>query len=268
MAGAIVVGACAVPHPDWLRPDWHAPGVGALMTTRRGGASAAPFDGLNLRPGVGDDPLAVARNQRLLADAIGAQPVWLNQVHGSSVVRLGAADALPGAAVHEADASFTTEPGVVCAVQVADCLPVLFAAPEGRAVGAAHAGWRGLASGVLEATLRAVCDAAGCEPADVQVWLGACIGPGAFEVGPDVLAAFGATAGSGASTRFVPRGAGKWLADLAGLARDRLGAAGVRAISGGSLCTVSEPSRFFSFRRDGVTGRFAAVVWIEAGRRG
>lgn len=266
MAGAIV--GVRAPHPDWLVPDWHAPGIGALMTTRQGGSSVAPFDSLNLRLGVGDDPQAVARNQGLLADAIGARPVWLNQVHGASVVRLGAADAMPRAPVHEADASFTTEPGVVCAVQVADCLPVLFAAPDGRAVGAAHAGWRGLALGVLEATLGAVCDAANCEPADVQVWLGACIGPSAFEVGPDVLAAFGTPTGSGASPRFVPRGAGKWLADLPGLARDRLGAAGARAVSGGAWCTVSEPSRFYSFRRDAVTGRLAAAVWIEAGHRG
>lgn len=267
MAGAIV-GVHAAPHPDWLVPDWHAPGVGALMTSRQGGTSVAPFDSLNLREGVGDDPQAVARNQRRLVDAIGARPVWLNQVHGASVARLRSADAMPGALVHEADASFTTDPGVVCAVQVADCLPVLFAAPDGRAIGAAHAGWRGLAHGVLETTLRAVCDAAGCEPADVQVWLGACIGPSAFEVGPDVLAAFGVAAGSGASARFVPKGAGKWLADLPGLARDLLGAAGVRAVSGGSWCTVSEPSRFFSFRRDGVTGRLAAAVWIEPDRPG
>jgi YfiH family protein len=238
------------------------------MTTRQGGVSVAPFDSLSLRGGVGDDPLAVARNQRRLIDAIGAPPVWLNQVHGASVVRLGAADAMPGAPVHDADASFTTEPGVVCAVQVADCLPVLFAAPLARAVGVAHAGWRGLAGGVVEATLSAVCDAASCEPADVQVWLGACIGPSAFEVGPDVLAVFGASPGSGASARFAPKGAGKWLADLVGLARDRLGAAGARAISGGAWCTVSEPSRFFSFRRDAVTGRLAAAVWIEPGRPG
>lgn len=263
-----------LPEPDWLVPEWGAANVGALMTTRRGGVSAAPFDSFNLRAAVGDDPQAVAHNQRLLAQAIGARPVFLNQVHGAAVARLSAAHARPDAAVHTADASVTTEPGLGCAVQVADCLPVLFAAPHGRAVGAAHAGWRGLALGVLEATLAAVCDAAQCHPGDVQAWLGACIGPTRFEVGPDVLEAFGAlpsmvTPGSTtAAARFVVGRPGKWLADLPGLARDRLRAAGVRAIGGGAWCTVDDPSRFFSYRRDRVTGRMAAVVWIEPGRGG
>ena len=255
-------------HPDWLLPGWNARGVGALMTTRQGGFSAAPFDSLNLRAGLGDDDGVVARNQRLLAQAIGAAPVYLNQVHGASVVRLTAADARPGAPTRRADASVTTEPGVACTVLVADCLPVLFAAPGGWAVAAAHAGWRGLSLGVLEATLRAVCEAGGCEPAEVQAWLGACIGPRAFEVGPDVLAAFGASPQRSDSPRFVPKGLGKWWADLASLARDRLQAAGVGSIGGGTWCTVSEPSPFFSFRRDRVTGRMAAAIWIEPGRVG
>jgi polyphenol oxidase len=249
--------------PDWLRPEWQLPGVGALMTTRAGGVSGAPFDSLNLRVGLGDDPLAVVHNQRVLAAVIGAAPVWLNQVHGRGVARLTAADARADARVHDADAGVTTEPGVVCAVQVADCLPVLFAAPEGRAVGAAHAGWRGLAQGVLEATLHAVCEAAVCAPDEVRVWLGACIGPTQFEVGADVVEAFRANPGS---PRFQSRGPahpGKWLADLPSLARDRLHAAGVADVSGGTWCTVSEPSRFFSFRRDRVTGRMAACIWIE-----
>jgi len=248
-------------HPDWLAPAWDMANVGALMTTRHGGVSAAPFDSLNLRAAVGDDPQAVAENQRRLEQAIGARPVFLNQVHAAAVAHLGAADARAGASVQTADASVTTEPGIGCAVQVADCLPVLFAAPQGRAVGAAHAGWRGLALGVLEATLAAVCDAARCAPGEVQAWLGAGIGPGHFEVGPDVLEAFSALAGS---PRFVARSPGKWLADLPALARDRLHAAGVRAVSGGDWCTVADASRFFSFRRDRVTGRMAAVVWIEA----
>ena len=255
-------------HPDWLVPGWNAPGVGALMTTRKGGFSAAPFDSLNLRAGLGDDAAAVARNQQLLAHAIDAVPVYLDQVHGASVVRLSAADALPDAPIHRADASVTTEPNIGCTVLVADCLPVLFAAPNGRAVGAAHAGWRGLSRGVLEATLREVCEAGGCESADVQAWLGACIGPRAFEVGPDVLEAFGVSPHGGSSPRFVPKGPGKWWADLASLARDRLQAAGVRAVGGGAWCTVREPSRFFSFRRDRVTGRMAAAVWIEPGHFG
>ena len=250
-------------HPDWLTPEWPLPGVGALMTTRAGGISAAPFDRLNLRAAVGDDPVAVAHNQRVVAEAIGAAPVWLNQVHGCGVVRLTAADARPDAAMHEADACITTEPGVVCTVQVADCLPVLFAAPDGRAVGAAHAGWRGLAQGVLEATLHAVCEAAACEPREVKAWLGACIGPAQFEVGADVLEAFDAAPDS---PRFRSRGPahpGKWFADLPALARDRLATAGVGDVSGGACCTVSDASRFFSFRRDRVTGRMAACIWIE-----
>jgi YfiH family protein len=250
-------------HPDWLRPAWPAGGVGALMTTRQRGASAAPFDSLNLRHGIGDDPLAVAHNQQVVAQAIRATPVWLDQVHGATVVRLTSADAGPGAVRHEADASFTTERGIACAVQVADCLPVLFAAPGARAVGAAHAGWRGLAAGVLEATLGRVAHAAGCDARNVQVWLGACIGPTQFEVGADVLEAFGVTPLGPGSPRFVPKGAGKWLADLPSLARDRLIAAGAELITGGDGCTVSEPSRFFSFRRDRVTGRMAALIWIN-----
>ena len=250
-------------HADWLVPDWQARGVGALMTTRRGGASVAPFDSMNLRDGLGDDAGAVAINHVTLADAISARPVFLNQVHGTRVARLSAADAAAGAAVQEADGSVTTEPGVACAVQVADCLPVLFAAPGARAVGAAHAGWRGLAGGVLEATLQSVCDAAHCEPAQLQAWLGACIGPEQFEVGVDVLHAYGANAASADAARFLPARAGKWLANLPLLARDRLQAAGVVHISGGDWCTVSAPSRFFSFRRSGVTGRMAALVWIQ-----
>ena len=247
---------------DWLVPDWDAPGVGAVMTTRAGGTSAAPFDSMNLRDGLGDDPAAVAANQRRLQQAIGAAPVWLKQVHSAIVVELSPASSGPDAPVYSADASFTTAPGVVCAVQVADCLPVLFAAPGGRGVAAAHAGWRGLAGGVLETSIDALCAAAGCEPGQLQAWLGACIGPRRFEVGPDVLEAFGADP-YGESPAFVPFKPGKWHADLPALARARLRAAGVQAIAGGSWCTVEAPSRFFSFRRDGVTGRMAAAVWIE-----
>ena len=255
-------------HPDWLRPDWGAEAnVGALMTTRHGGVSAAPFDSLNLGTAVGDAPHAVAQNQRLVEQAIGARPVFLEQVHGAAVVHLTRADARPGAAPQRADASVTTEPGIACTVRVADCLPVLFAAPHGRAVGAAHAGWRGLALGVLEATVTAVCVAARCEPHELRVWLGAGIGPTAFEVGPDVLEAFGVAPSGAGSPRFIATAAGKWHADLPGLARDRLEAAGVRAATGGQFCTVTDASRFFSFRRERRTGRMAALVWIEAGDR-
>jgi len=249
----------------WLAPDGGIAGCGAVMSGRAGGTSAAPFDSMNVGSAVGDDAAAVAANRRRLSELIGAAPVFLRQVHGVSIVRVGRSDAADGAPVHEADGCVTIETGVACVVQAADCLPVLIAAPEGRAVGAAHAGWRGLAGGVVEAAVAAVGAAARCAPDEICAWLGACIGPTRFEVGSDVLAAFGADAGalgSDTPSRFVPRGGGKWLADLSGLARDRLVAAGVRRIDGGHWCTVSDSSRFFSFRRDGVTGRMAAAIWI------
>ena len=157
--------------------------------------------------------------------------------------------------IPRADASVCTEPGIACTVQVADCLPVLFAAPAARGVAGAHAGWRGLSAGVLEAALSALCEAAQCEPSAVHAWLGPCIGPRQFEVGADVLQAFGADAAQERPDCFAPHTPGKWMADLAGLARQRLQAAGVQRISGGTWCTVEDASRFFSFRRDRVTGR-------------
>nr|ALV86287.1 hypothetical protein [uncultured bacterium 3]ALV86349.1 hypothetical protein [uncultured bacterium 6] len=246
-----------------IAPDWEVDArVGALMSTRAGGVSAAPFDSLNLGRSPGDDPAAVNENRRRFAAALGAEPVWMSQVHGTRVLRLEAAGGLAVSGVESADAAITTAPGLACTVMVADCLPVLFAGPEGRGVGAAHAGWRGLAAGVLEATVAALCDAVGCAPRELQAWLGPCIGPCRFEVGADVVEAFGA------GPRFVaharPDGAPRWLADLPGLARDRLGAAGLTQFSGGAWCTVEDPSRFFSFRRDGVTGRMAAAVWLRA----
>ncbi len=254
-------------HPDWLVPSWNAPGVGALMTTRAGGASAAPFQSMNLGLHVGDDPAAVDRNRGRFGAALDATPLFLRQVHGTRVLRLTRADLQDPAAPREADASVTTAAGIACTVLVADCLPVLFAAPGARAVGAAHAGWRGLAAGVLEATLAQVCAAAHCESAQVQCWLGACIGPRRFEVGVDVLHAFGsAPAGDGgadATPGFEPRGNGKWLADLPSLARTRLRASGVTAIHGGQWCTAEGADRFFSYRRDRETGRMAAAIWIE-----
>jgi len=228
-----------------------------------GGCSAAPFDSMNLHAGGADSPEAVARNRAVLAEAIGAMPVFLKQVHGTAVVRLHAADGAAGAAVHTADASVTTERGIACAIQIADCLPVLFAAPAGRGVAAAHAGWRGLAGGVLEAAVAGLCEAAGFRPGDLDAWLGVCIGPRRFEVGADVLEAFGAAPDPAASRRFVAAAPGKWLADLAGLARDRLAAAGLERVSAAAGCASEDASRFFSFRRDRITGRMAAAVWIE-----
>lgn len=262
-------GACD-DHGGWWQPDWPLPpGVGALMSTRHGGVSAAPFDSLNLKSGIGDDPAAVAINQDRHAGRCGALPVWLKQVHGSRVVRL---DGAAGDGELEADAAVTTRPGLACSIQVADCLPVLFAADNGRGVGAAHAGWRGLAGGVLEATLQSLCEASGSTPGAVTAWLGPAIGPDAFEVGADVLAAFGASAGPVQPSHFRPKqdaatDVSKWFADLPGLARERLRACGVRAVHGNdasaSWCTVSNASRFFSFRRDRVTGRLAASIWLK-----
>ncbi|MGE0072681.1 MAG: peptidoglycan editing factor PgeF, partial [Thiomonas sp.] len=218
--------------------------------------------GMNLGTHVGDRPADVAENRRRLRQALGeAQPCYLQQVHGVDVADLDRCfqdDAEP-----VADAACCTRPGLVATVLVADCLPVLFAAPGGRAVAAAHAGWRGLAGGVLEASLHALCQRAGCAPSEVQVMFGPAIGPGAFEVGDEVRAAFvGQNAELAAA--FAPGRPGKWLADIWLLARLRLQRAGVQAqrIGGGGWCTVSNPGRFFSYRRQAVTGRQAGCVWI------
>ena len=255
----------------WLQPQWAAPvpaNVGASMSTRHGGVSTGPWASLNLGGACGDDPAHVAVNRARFAAALGARPVWLSQVHGTAVLRLDAASA--GAELPPADAAWTTEAGVACAVLVADCLPVLFAARDGSAVAAAHAGWRGLAAGVLEESLAALAQGAGVAARDLLVWLGPCIGPQAFEVGADVLAGFGHDPASADPTLFVHRpradGSARWLADLPELASRRLQAAGVpaAAISRSGLCTFGEGSDFFSFRRDGVTGRLAAAIWRRA----
>jgi len=254
-------------HPDWLQPGGLPQQVGAVMSTRHGGASAGPWGNMNLGAAVGDDIAAVLRNRRVFAQAIGATPVFLEQVHGARVVHLRSKDVQAQASSHRADASLATEPGIACTVLVADCLPLLFAAPEGRAVAAAHAGWRGMALGVVEAALHALCEAARCEAGDVRVWLGACIGPRCFEVGVDVLQAFGVDPARPDTLRFAPRADGpadKWFANLPQLARDRLRAAGVRAVSGSARCTFEGGSRFFSYRRDGSTGRMAAAIWIRS----
>lgn len=249
----------------WLEPKWKLPGVGALMTTRQGGVSAGPYASMNLGVSVGDDPRSVRLNRERFAQAIGATPVWLKQVHSAQVVDL---DKVSSAAEPiEADASISTRPGVACVVGVADCLPVLFAAPGARGVAAAHAGWRGLSGGVLENTVAALCHATQCAPQDLHAWMGACIGPSAFEVGPDVLQAFGADLSQPDPQRFCPQtsadGAVRWLANLPLLARDRLRAVGVGQVSGNDACTFCDAARFFSFRRDRITGRMAAAVWLR-----
>jgi polyphenol oxidase len=245
---------------DWITPEWPVDArVGALMTTRAGGVSVPPFDSLNLGRSAGDDRAAVDENRRRFEAALGVPTRYLSQVHGTRVARL----THTAIASSEADAAITTEPGLACTMMVADCLPVLFAAPQARGVGVAHAGWRGLAGGVLEATVQALCEAAACEPKELSAWLGPCIGPRQFEVGADVLDAFGAAGASHFVPRPRPDGSPRWLADLPALARDRLQAAGVTQFSGGTWCTASDPSRFLSFRRDRVTGRMAAAVFIR-----
>jgi YfiH family protein len=245
--------------PRFLLPDWPAPPrVRAAFSLRGGGASAAPWASLNLGTHVGDDPAAVRENRRRLREALAlpAEPRWLEQVHGVAVSRDAAAAVPP-----VADAFVTDRPGVVAAIMVADCIPVLFCDRDGAVVGAAHAGWRGLGAGVLENTVAAL----GVDPRRLLAWLGPAIGPARFEVGPEVREAFLRSAsGADAAGRFVPSPAGRWLCDLPGLARDRLALLGVGAVTGGGDCTASDAARFFSHRRDAPrTGRMAALVWLE-----
>ena len=239
-------------HPDWIVPDWPAPAnVKAFITTRAGGSSIGPYAGLNLGLRTDDDPLAVEANRRRLRAALPGEPKWLRQVHGCDVVD---ADALGG--VPEADAAVARSANTVCAVLVADCIPVLLADRAGSAVAIAHAGWRGLARGVLERAMERL----DRPPEELLAYLGPGIGPGAFEVGPDVRDAF--LAGDArAEAAFSPRSPGKWMADLFLLARQRLARCGVTRIHGGDLCTYSDPRRFYSYRRDGATGRMAALIW-------
>ena len=246
------------PGPDsLLQFDWRLPrGVRAAFTTRLGGVSQAPWDSFNVASHVGDAPESVARNRarlRTLLD-LPVEPAWLNQVHGVAVAALddGAAPATPVTA----DAAFTRSAGQVCVVMVADCLPVLFASPDGEAVAAAHAGWRGLAAGVLERTVAAM----GVPGERLMAWLGPAISRRHFEIGAEVRAEFLA-ADRGAEPYFTANDRGRWQADLAGLARRRLAALGVADISGGEWCTVADRRRFYSHRRDGAGGRMAALIW-------
>ncbi|MEW6764182.1 MAG: peptidoglycan editing factor PgeF [Pseudomonadota bacterium] len=287
--------------PDWPTP----PGVHAVVSTRAGGVSRPPYDSLNLATHVGDDPQAVAENRRRLREGLGlpAEPLWLEQVHGTDVCdaslqipafrtllndsavpawgrmpqRQQRRQSLIGGGRREftsrraelkkskeglfqhlpkADAAYTDRPGVVLAVLTADCLPVLFASRDGREIGVAHAGWRGLEAGVLEATLGRFT----APPAEIIAWLGPAIGPAAFEVGDEVRAAFVARHAEAAEA-FAPTRTGHWLADLYRLARQRLAARGVGEVYGGPRCTFSDAARFYSYRRDGVTGRMATLIW-------
>jgi YfiH family protein len=242
---------------DWIVPQWPAPAsVRAVITTRAGGVSSAPYDSMNFGLRSGDAEENVRRNRALLRAMLPAEPVWLRQVHGNLVVHAEGADAREAAA----DAAVAHAAGQVCVVMAADCMPVLLCDRTGSAVGAAHAGWRGLAGGVLEAAVGELDRA----PGDVLAYLGPCIGPAHFEVGDDVLAAFVAhdEAAAGAF-RPYPGRPGKWLCDLYALARRRLHALGVRAVYGGGFCTVND-QRFFSHRRDrGASGRMAGLIWLE-----
>jgi YfiH family protein len=240
---------------EWIVPDWPAPArVGSLSTTRRGGVSGGVFASLDLGEHVGDAPAAVAVNRELVRQRIGAQPVWLRQVHGTRVI-----DAAGATGPHpaEADASFTRQAGAACAVMTADCLPVLLCDSEGTVVAAAHAGWRGLLAGVIEAAVAAMA----APGRDLLAWLGPAIGPQAFEVGNEVRAAFTAT-DPDAAKAFHPSG-DKWLADIYLLARQRLTKRGVTRVFGGGFCTLGETERFYSHRRDGQTGRMASLIWLK-----
>ncbi|SIT45980.1 conserved hypothetical protein [Paraburkholderia ribeironis] len=268
---------------DVVQPAWNvSPRVRAFVTTRNGGVSRAPYGrwqdgadqpgGLNLGMKTADEPAAVALNRaRLLGLAGVSEAAWLEQIHGAAIVRAEdvLAQAQAGGPPTRADASVTDRAGTVCVVLVADCMPVLLCDEAGRAVGAAHAGWRGLAAGIVEQTARRVAALAGVEAGALHAYLGPSIGPGAFEVGPDVRDAF-MTGVDGAqrdatANAFVghPKHPGKYLADLPALARLRLEALGVTRIVGGDLCTVTQRDRFYSYRRDRDTGRMAALIWLD-----
>jgi len=240
---------------NWIKPDWPLPPhVHAAVTLRTGGGSTGAYAALNPADHVNDDPGHVAANRQIIKDMLRlpAEPVWLEQVHGTRVVKADQVET-----PEQADASFTDRPGIVCAVLTADCLPVLFCGDRGGVIAAAHAGWRGLQAGIIAQTIQAM----NCR--EVQAWLGPAIGPDRFEVGDEVRAAF-VGANPAAATAFRGTGTGKWLADIYRLARITLAELGVRRIYGGGYCTVSDPQRFYSYRRDGAaTGRMASLIWSD-----
>lgn len=260
-----VAGASGVSGPDILFPRWPAPaGIRAAFTLRTGdGVSQAPFDTCNIAAHVGDEPRAVAENRARLRASLElpAEPAWLEQVHGSRVIDLGREDLVGSASdgsPRAADGVVTRLASRVCAIQVADCMPVLFTAADGSVVGAAHAGWRGLAQGVLEATVKAM----ETPPEELLVWLGPAIGQAHFEVGEEVRTALMAV-DSGAAAAFIANPQGRWQCDLHALARRKLASLGVSGpcVFGGSWCTYADAGRFFSYRRDGRCGRMAALIW-------
>ncbi len=243
----------------FFRPDWPAPpNVKALQTTRLGGISQAPYDTLNLGDHVQDNPIHVAHNRQLLSDFVPSEPVWLNQVHGTRVI-----DAALSSCIESADAAFTQKKEVVCVTMTADCLPVLVCDTQGTIVAAIHAGWRSLCDGVIEQTIQTMlAQRPELAPTQLMAWLGPAIGPQAFEVGEEVRAQFIAK-DSHAESAFVASSE-KWLGNLSMIARQRLRLLGIEAVFGGNECTYSNSEKYFSFRRDGVTGRMATLIWLSA----
>jgi YfiH family protein len=249
-----------------IEPNWEVPRpIKTLCSTRVGGVSNPPFDDFNLGLNAGDDPVDVMQNRAFLRTHLPSEPMWLKQIHGVTVSTPASRQAI-GVGPFEADASVTNIPDEVLAVLTADCMPVLFASKNGEVIGVAHAGWRGLSRGVLENTIQAMCGlSSSLSPQDILAWMGPAIGPTAFEVGEDVLEAFSGQSQSILSQAFSPilGQPGKYLADLYTLARDRLNSLGIKQIDGGDFCTFTDEQRFFSYRRDKATGRFASLIWIS-----
>jgi YfiH family protein len=249
-----------------IEPSWAAPQqIKAVYTTRQGGVSKPPFNTLNLGLNAGDDSVAVLQNRSIIRSHLPAEPLWLKQVHGTSV-STPASRSSSIAKPFEADATVTNIPNEVLAILTADCMPVLFASKSGGVIGAAHAGWRGLSGGILENTVYEMLSLSpGLNPKDIVAWMGPAIGPTAFEVGEDVLQAFAAQGPTILSQAFtpIPGSPGKYLANLYLLARERLRSLGIEQLNGGDFCTFNDSDNFFSYRRDKETGRFASLIWIS-----
>lgn len=250
--------------PVWSRPNC----IQALVTTRDGGVSLAPYDQFNLGLNAGDNPDSVMENRRILRLSLPSEPVWLKQVHGIEI-STPMSRVVDSEGPYQADASVTNQANEVLAILTADCMPVLFTSYEGDVIGAAHAGWRGLSGGVLESTIHEMCKLKpGLTAKGISAWMGPAIGPSAFEVGEDVYQAFSEQSSHAISTGFKPilGNSGKYLADLYVLAADRLKSLGLGDIQGGGFCTFEDKANFYSYRRDGVTGRFASLIWISPNR--
>ncbi|MBU3611799.1 peptidoglycan editing factor PgeF [Polynucleobacter sp. MG-27-Goln-C1] len=252
---------------NWIEPSWAAPQqIKSLSTTRHGGVSKSPFNTLNLGLNAGDDSVDVLHNRSIVRSHLPTEPLWLKQIHGVTVSTPASRKA-PSSKPFEADAAVTNIANEVLAILTADCMPVLFASKGGDVIGAAHAGWRGLSGGVLENTLQEMLALSpGLSPKDIVVWMGPAIGPTAFEVGEDVLQAFAGQGSTILSKALKPiaESSGKYLANLYLLAQDRLRSLGIEQIDGGDFCTFNDSERFFSYRRDKETGRFASFIWISA----